>query len=520
MGNLSNASLEWALKHLERYGDSDFFPKAFEFSAIRHCWNDMLPQLLAIDFSNYAPRPSRRILVPKPNGTFRVVTQLDPIDSVIYAAAVQECAVAVEAWRIPKDQNISCSYRIEPTADGGLFEPGNGWLNFRKQSRVFAASGQFPVVLLADIADFYNQASQHRIENALEQAGISRDRAKAVEDYLNLISAKQSRGVPVGPAASIILTEACLGDVDSFLIRKGLTHTRYVDDFRIFCRSHDEAITVLHDLTKYLYTSHRLILNDSKTSIYEVETFVNDHLSDPEEEEERRKLQNIREQIQNMFDQIGDYEFDEENEAVEDFLDDDDLKTAMRTNLQALFDECVTDEKLSLGIARYLLKRASGLRTNVLSNSVFTNLPKLAPVFRQVAKYLSQTKSASRRRGNDLVDFLTQHPLGRLDYCRVWGMKALCDVSGMATPAQLWNLAETSPQCQTRMMADVAILTNNVDWVRERKEDWAALGPWDRRGLIYASSILPDDERRPWLGVVEESGDFLEQAVAKLVRQG
>ena len=517
MDKLSNASLEWALKHLERYGDSDFFPKAFEFAAIRHCWNDILPRLLAVDFSTYAPRSSRRILVPKPNGTFRVVTQLDPIDSVLYAAAVHEGATAVEAWRIPKDQNIACSYRIAPTADGALYESKNGWPNFRDQSKSLAESGNFEFVLLTDIADFYNQASQHRIENALEQAGIAPLRAKSIEDFLNSVSAKQSRGVPVGPTASIILTEACLGDVDSFLIRKGLTHTRYVDDFRIFCRSYDETITVLHDLTKYLYTSHRLILNDSKTSIVEISDFVAQHLSDPEEEEERRKLRTIREQIQRVFDLIGDYEFDDENDAIEDFLDDDLLKTAVRTNLQVLFDECLLDEKLSLGIARYLLRRATSLRTNVLSNSVFTNLPKLAPVFREVAKYVVSTKRASRARGNDLVDFLVQHPFGRLDYCRMWGIDLLCSVDEMATAAQLWMLAESAPQFQTRMMASVAKVTKNIDWVRERKEDWAALGPWDRRGLIYASSVLPDDERRPWLGVVEESSDFLDLNPARLI---
>lgn len=518
MDNLSNASLEWALKHLERYGDSDFFPKSFEFAAIRHCWNDILPRLLDVDFATYAPRSSRRMLVPKPNGTFRVVTQLDPIDAVLYAAAVHEGATAVEAWRIPKNQNVACSYRIAPTAEGALFEPKKGWPNFRKQSKALAESGNFEYVLLTDIADFYNQASQHRIENALEQAGIARLRAKSIEDFLNAVSAKQSRGVPVGPTASIILTEACLGDVDSFLIRKGLTHTRYVDDFRIFCRSDDEAITVLHDLTKYLYTSHRLILNDSKTAIVEIGDFVAQHLTDPEEEEERRKLRTIHEQIQAMFDVIGEYEFDGENEAVEDFLDNDDLKAAVRTNLQELFVECLLDEKFSQGIARYLLRRATSLRTNVLSNSVFTNLPKLGPVFREVAKYVVSTKSASRARGSVFVDFLVNHPLGRLDYCRMWGIHSLCSVDDMATSSQLWMLAESAPQFQTRMMASVAKVTNNIDWVRERKEDWAALGPWDRRGLIYASSILPADERRPWLGVVEESSDFLEAAVAKFVR--
>ncbi len=518
MDKLNSDSLEWALKHISRFGDSDFFPETFEFAAIRHRWLDILPLLLKIDFSNYSPRPSRRILVPKPNGNFRVVTQLDPIDALLYAAAVYEIAGPIEAWRIPKERNVACSYRISPTADGGLFESTNAWQSFRQQSRNLAEQDKFNCVLLTDIADFYNQASQHRIENALEQAGIASERAKSIESFLSIISAKQSRGVPVGPTASIVLTEACLGDVDSYLIRKGLSHTRYVDDFRIFCRSRDEAIVVLHDLTKYLYTSHRLVLNDSKTSIVEADEFLATHLMDPGEEEERRKLSIMRERVQAMFDLVGEYEFDDENTAVEDFLDDEDLKAAVRSNLKMLFDECLQNERLALGIARHILRRATSLRSNVLCDSVFSNLQKLAPVFPHVAQYIKSIKRAARPRGSELVDFLENSPLGQLDYCRIWGLEALCSVSGLATPTDLWMLAETAPQFQTRLMALVAKTTKNIDWVRERKEDWAALGPWDRRGLIYASSILPTDERRPWLGVVENTEDILEKAVAMMVR--
>lgn len=518
MDSLHKDSLEWALKHLERYGDSDFFPKSFEFAAIRHCWSDILPRLLNVDLSSYAVRSSRRLLVPKPNGTFRVVTQLDPIDALLYTAAVYEAAASVESWRIPKDRRVACSYRIDPTADGMLFEKTNGWPDFREQSRILAESESHEFVLLTDIADFYNQASQHRIENALEQAGVTSIRAKSIEDFLNSVSAKQSRGVPVGPTASIILTEACLGDVDSFLIRKGLQHTRYVDDFRIFCSSREQAVTVLHDLTKYLYSSHRLILSDAKTSIIDVESFLNSYLTDPQEEEERRKLRNIRQQIQKIFDLIGEYEFDEENHSVEDFLNDDDLKAAVRTNLKELFDECLSAEHLSQGVARYLLRRATSLRSNVLSHSVFADLAKLAPVFPYVSRYLLSIKRASRERGNEFVDYLVQDPLGKLDYCRIWGLHTLCAIEKMATEAQLWMLAESTPQLRIRMLAAVAKATNNVDWVREHKEDWACLGSWDRRALIYASSVLPTDERRPWLGVIEESGDFLDAAVAKLVR--
>src|SRR5439155_691411 len=126
---------------------------------------------------------------------------------------------------------------------------------------------QYSHVLVADIADFYNQISRHRLRNALETAGVQPDRAANTENMLSQITTKQSRGIPVGPYASIVLAEASLHDVDLFLVGRGRPHLRYVDDFRVFCTSRREANSALHDLSSYLHTAHRLTLQFSKTRI-------------------------------------------------------------------------------------------------------------------------------------------------------------------------------------------------------------------------------------------------------------
>jgi hypothetical protein len=55
-----------------------------------------------------------------------------------------------------------------------------------------------------------------------------------------------------------------------------------------------------------------------------------------------------------------------------------------------------------------------------------------------------------------------------------------------------------------------------LDWVRSVKESWPNYGPWDRRAIIYAGSILPSSEKKPWLGFIEENThDPLERVVAQ-----
>jgi len=125
MIQLSNESLEWALKHVRRFYSSDFFPAPFEFEAISHQWNAIKARIKEIDLHEYIPRTPVALLAPKPNGTFRVVHQLDPIDAIIYAALVFEISEAVENYRIPSSAGIACSYRIDIDVSGSFFSKDN-----------------------------------------------------------------------------------------------------------------------------------------------------------------------------------------------------------------------------------------------------------------------------------------------------------------------------------------------------------------------------------------------------------
>lgn len=106
-------------------------------------------------------------------------------------------------------------------------------MSFATQSEELANNYQY--VLATDITDFYNQIYLHRLNNAIESANqIPNEVPNDIERFLSTLNNKVSKGIPVGPAASIVLAEAIMIDIDNFLINKGVFHTRYVDDFRIF----------------------------------------------------------------------------------------------------------------------------------------------------------------------------------------------------------------------------------------------------------------------------------------------
>lgn len=507
-------SLDWSLTHVDKYGDTDIFPIPFEYDAIAHGWNAIKPSLQSLNFGEYKIRADRRVFVIKPGGGFRAAVQLDPLDHLVYTAAICEAAELIEKARIPSDKRIACSYRIKVGADGNFFQADTGWKDFHEHSKVLANSKQYSHILVSDIADFFNQLGQHRIQNALELATVSVQRSKNIERFLNQLTSKQSQGLPVGPLGSNILAEASLIDVDNFLLRQGSPHVRYVDDFRIFCRSRKEAVELRHALTEYLFEVHRLSLETSKSKILYLETFIKEELSDPEETEQQARFDKLNELLEGLQNERGVYGFEPIDEDEHEEL----LTQAQRESLVELFADCVSNPPLHLGLARHLLRKALRSRTVVLNEIIFANLQGLAPALRDVVRYLAVTipKGSARAKGHALLEFAEENDVGGLPFVNMWLLELILRRPDLCECNEALKFAEkSSKHLGVRPQALMAAVYNQVDWIRSKKETWRNNEPWDRRAIIWSTSKLPTGERRPFLSMVAEQGDILDVAVAK-----
>lgn len=511
MDHLKQESIDWAITHIRRFGDTDIFPIPFEYEAIKHSWPSLKKSLCEIDIAEYEGRPFKRMLVPKQSGGYRVAIQLDPIDTIIYTALAYEASELVEESRIPIDQKVACSYRVQLGAKGELFQKNNGWDDFHSKSQELAKSGNFELVVTADIADFFNQIGHHRVRNSLEHAGVDSARAKNIENLLMNFTRGQSQGIPIGPSGSVIFSEACLSDVDSFLLRKGYVHTRYVDDFRIFCKSAEQAQKALHDLTEYLYTAHRLTLQSHKTRFFEVVDFIDEELIDPEELENQSQEEKL-EALQEFFNQYQDENEDEDLEP--------DVDGIVRDNLVELFDACLNQTPIHLGTAKYLLRRATTLRTGLLRESVLNNIDKLAPTMREVAHYIMATTSEryAQEVAQKFLNGCADTDYEFLPYVQSWTLELL--LLKMSTPmeAKIGELCEKYiPSLGQRPYALLAREKGYNDWVREQKETWSNNSPWDRRAIIWSAKALSKDEMNFWLKRVQNAGDILDKAIAESV---
>jgi hypothetical protein len=133
----------------------------------------------------------------------------------------------------------------------------------------------------------------HRLQNIIESCEPKhQELSKVIEDFLIRLNNGASSGIPIGPAASIIMSETILLDIDNFLSQLGIEYVRYADDIRIFSNSKNKLISVLSDMSEFLHNVHRLSLSSSKTKLIESEKFIEEIIELPENMKSRGYTKN------------------------------------------------------------------------------------------------------------------------------------------------------------------------------------------------------------------------------------
>ena len=403
MLRLQPESLDWAQKHIEKYGDTDIFPVPFEFQAIKDYWDsDIKPWISSMNLLEWELRPYRRLLTPKNRYGFRISTQLDPIDSIIYTALVFEIGQDIENYRINKSDKIALSYRFKPEADGRFYDPGFSWYTFRQHSLELANSNDYKYVLLADIADFYPRIYSHPLEQALDGCTRKVNHVIALKRCFKQLNGSVSYGIPVGQSASRLIAELILDDIDQGLIAEGIKVCRFVDDFRIFTRTEREAIHSLGVLANLLFENQGLTLQQHKTKVLSVEDFKRIVLKTEEEKE----IDSLEDKFNEILNSIGSGIYDE--------IDYDELEPEIqaeidRLNLEEILKDNIERDEIDIPLVRFIIGRLAQINNLNSIDELLLNIEKLYPVFKDVMKYFQTVnvdQDTKKRVGSQLIDLI------------------------------------------------------------------------------------------------------------------
>ena len=505
MSKLTEDSLEFARKQIEKFYDSDFFPKTFEFQAIWHCWDEVKSDLLSKNIGKLSITNPRTLTSKKPKEGFRVVHQLEPIDSLIYTALVYSVAEQIEQARVDINSKVACSYRIKIN-DGSFFSNNNGFLSFATQSEELANNYQY--VLATDITDFYNQIYLHRLNNAIESANqISSEVPNEIERFLSTLNNKASKGIPVGPVASIVLAEAIMIDIDNFLINKGVFHTRYVDDFRIFSNSKEKLNSVLEELTLYLYDNHRLTLSSEKTKVIETKKYINEIMHNHYELERVQLFEKL--EVFNPY----------SGEIEEIKVPVEDENAIANEQFEILAQNVINRQFLDLGLSRALVRKSKTFKIKELSTFIFENFEFFSPIINDVCLYLSSITNTEfiNTHKEKLINISNSEIMNR-SLVRLWFEWYIANNAELLKIPELSSFILSSPNVTSQ--AQAAITSKNQAWVRKHKSKLHTFGNWERRAILHSGKVLARDERNNWLKIVEQSSTIpLDRYIAKWVRE-
>lgn len=526
MVHVKDNHLEWALKHLLKYYDSDFYPKLFEFQAISHDWQQVKDHVLSLDLETYVPKSPVINLAPKPNGNYRIAHQLDPIDSLIYTALIREVCEIVEGYRIPEVDEIVCSYRIKPDLEGSFFsEHDTGWDTYCSRSEQLAEKYKAGYVIVADITDFYNQVYTHRVQNLLEEAGKGAcdEQAIAIEKFLLGLNKKTSRGIPVGPAPSIVLAELIMASIDCKIQTYTSDFVRYVDDIRIFFHKREDVVFALHELTQYLYSYHRLVFSGEKTKIMPVKFFRENHLRNEEQEENQAIIANAEnlatEKLDDLFKDVSPYshlfyDYDEEYEKALAEIMENEQFTLLSKTYYVMFDKAILSSPADYALLRHLLRKAAKYRIRAFVTLLLDNFENLLPVLREAVIYLNRVinKQVVANHKSQFESILAAHYM-RLPFVNLWVSYLLQNPSfgEVKLPTGYESIGSV------RGKALIALRQHDATWVRGFRDGIDVLGPWDKRAVLHSSSVLSHDEMKAWVDAVGASGDIIDKAISSFL---
>ena len=512
MLKVSSDSLDFALEHVEHYGDTDILPSAFEFRAIRWSWDEVRSFLAGQDLHTWQVGPTRICLSPKGRLGYRLVTQLDPIDTLLFTALVYEVGREIEAVRVSRQEHIVHSYRFEPDDRGGLYSREFSYETFRRQSLYLAKKNIHGWVILTDISDFFLRIYLHRLDNALRQA-IPVEHARAIYRLIKQWNQNVSYSIPVGPAPSLLLAELAIVDIDNALYNRGIVYCRYSDDFRLFASTKAQALQELSVLANTLYANHGLTLQESKTELMTSLEFL-EHFRETEDQRTRQNLEtNFEEIIETQgIDTYGAIDYDD--------LEPYEQHIVERTNLaEIVSDQVRRDGPINVPLTRFVLRRLVQLgEVSIdLVDLLINEIDKVLPVFREVISVLKIaplcTSSDYHKFKRQVLNLLDHPVLAHLVYYRIWLLTLFQD----STMAQV-NLSPTlyeldsDPLSRREAMVVMAFI-DNQGWIRTKKMHLFDLSPWERRAYLWASRCLPEDEAKHWLIAIKPRLKALEKWV-------
>jgi len=513
---LLKESIEWAIIHLNKENDTDIFPKPIEIDLIKEKKDFCVEELLKIEIGNYKWHLPRRFLIPKDDLSYRVITQLNPMDSVFLSAIIKEYGDKIESKRSPESDKVVFGNRFSPSIDGFLFKSDGQWRKFWETAKAKASGYKY--IVRFDIADFYNQIYLHSIESQLIECGFPNEVMKSIKKLICTSTVKVSRGIPVGPHSTHLIAEAALIPIDNSLKLHGISYCRYMDDFVAYCNSEVECRIILNRVADILDKQERLILQRHKTKIFTYDSFIieckNQLDYEPLSDVEEKIIDIIKEHLEG-----GSYL----KKIKWDDLKDEDKEVFSKIYYDKIIDGYLSEKPSpNYSKLRWFYRRLCQLGVPFAIDYTISHISQLTPIINDICEYFVTAapnySGDLKDKGEDLHKLLDSELIRSSEFFQI----AIINIFSRTTELNHFeNFARnfhTYPDSVKRKIFFIAKAIGATDWIRESKEKYDGFSEWTKRAFLISCSCLPADERKFFFETAREyldDKDVLENLIMK-----
>lgn len=475
--------------------------------------NEILPILAGIDLRDFDWSVGRRFVVLKGMLDFRIGTQLDPLDSLVFTALIYKYGQKIENRRIDFKKRRVYSYRFEPTNDGRLYGTKTYWGDFWRDSIELAERPRIGAVAVSDIADYYNQISHHTLENELNAAGLPQQIQKAIKNFMQKQTHKISRGLAVGPHSTHLLAECALNPIDRSLLAKGYDFKRYADDFLIFTEDREKAEIALLELADTLDKQQRLHMQNRKTHIFETDQFI---------EYARKKLdeQPVNQAEAKILSMINYYAGgDPYSPIMINELNDNEIALLDEAHLDEILEAYLKMEPIEYNRLGNFVRRITQARTPNALPFIVNNISQFYPIIGDVARYIvascTEYKGDICDLGEAICEALDNPIVQHSEYLSMLLISLFAQSPGLDHINKITKRYNANSPVVRREIVTAAVRANQVDWIRERKNEIDSTDRWLKRAIVAGLSVLPASESDAWLRSIKKGLSGMEKLTVK-----